>query len=105
MLRQRGRPCLFSNTLAPVITYTTLEVLRILKTSTEARDKLEANTRFWRKGLTDAGFIIKEGESPIVPIMLYNAKLAQQFSAALFKRAGVGLWLLFSRRSTRTGMN
>ena len=85
MLRQRARPYLFSNTLAPVIAYTTLEVLRILKASTERRDRLEANTRYWRSGLREAGFIVTEGDSPIVPVMLYNAKLAQELSVALFK--------------------
>jgi glycine C-acetyltransferase len=84
MLRQRARPYLFSNTLAPVIAYTTLEVLRILEASTERRDRLEANTKFWRAGLKDAGFIVTEGESPIVPVMLYSARLAQRLSLALF---------------------
>ena len=85
MLRQRARPYLFSNTLAPVIAYTTLEVLRILRKSTERRDMLESNTKFWRSGLKQAGFIVSEGDSPIVPVMLYNAKLAQDFSLSLFE--------------------
>jgi glycine C-acetyltransferase len=60
-------------------------VLDIISKTTERRDKLEKNTEFWRKGLTEAGFIIKEGETPIVPIMLFNAKLSQDFSADLFQ--------------------
>ena len=61
-----------------------LRVLEILSATTERRDKLEKNTDYWRKGLTEAGFILKEGDTPIVPIMLYNAKLAQDFSVALY---------------------
>jgi glycine C-acetyltransferase len=61
-----------------------LKVFEILSRSTERRDKLEANTTFWRKGLTDAGFVIKEGESPIVPVMLFNAKLAQDIARDLY---------------------
>ena len=84
MLRQRGRPYLFSNTLAPMIAWTTMKVLDILEKSTERRDKLAENTKWWRKELQDAGFIIVPGESPIVPIMLYDAKLAQAFSQDLY---------------------
>ena len=84
LLRQRGRPYLFSNTLAPVITQTTLQVLRLVRDSSERREQLHANTRFWRKALQDAGFVLKEGATPIVPVMLYNAKVAQQFSADLY---------------------
>lgn len=85
MLRQRGRPYLFSNTLAPTITWATMKVLDILEASTERRDKLENNTIFWREALTEAGFIIVKGDSPIVPIMLYDAKLAQKFSQMLYE--------------------
>jgi glycine C-acetyltransferase len=84
LLRQRGRPYLFSNTLAPVITQTTLQVLKLVQGSAERREQLHNNTRFWRKGLHEAGFILKDGATPIVPVMLYNAKLAQQFSADLY---------------------
>jgi len=84
MLRQRGRPYLFSNTLAPMIAWTTMKVLDILEKSTERRDKLAENTIWWRKALQDAGFIIVPGESPIVPIMFYDAKLAQAFSQDLY---------------------
>jgi len=85
MCRQKARPYLFSNTIAPVVVAGVLKVLAPLSKSTERRDKLEKNTEFWRKGLLDAGFIIKEGESPIVPVMLFNAKLSQDFSKDLFE--------------------
>lgn len=84
MCRQKARPYLFSNTVAPMIIAGVLRVLEILSATTERRDKLEKNTAYWRKGLTEAGFILKEGDTPIVPIMLYNAKLAQDFSVALY---------------------
>jgi glycine C-acetyltransferase len=84
MCRQRARPYLFSNTVAPVIVAGALKVLELISTSTERRDKLEQNTRYWRGLLTDAGFDIKAGESPIVPVMLYNAKLAQDVARDLF---------------------
>lgn len=84
MCRQKARPYLFSNTIAPVVVSGVLKVLDILSKSTERRDKLEANTAFWRKGLTEAGFILKDGDTPIVPVMLFNAKLAQDFSKDLF---------------------
>lgn len=84
MCRQKARPYLFSNTVAPVIIAGVLRVLEILSATTERRDKLEKNTDYWRRGLTEAGFILKEGDTPIVPIMLYNAKLAQDFSVALY---------------------
>ena len=84
MCRQKARPYLFSNTMAPVIVSGILKVLDILSKSTERRDKLEENTKFWRKGLTEAGFILKEGDTPIVPIMLFNAKLSQDISRDLY---------------------
>lgn len=84
MCRQRARPYLFSNTVAPVIVSGALKVIDLISRSTERRDKLEENTRYWRKLLTDAGFDIKDGESPIVPVMLYNAKLAQDFARDLY---------------------
>jgi glycine C-acetyltransferase len=84
MCRQRARPYLFSNTVAPVIVSGALKVLDLISRTTERRDKLEENTRYWRKLLTDAGLDIKEGESPIVPVMLYNAKLAQDVARDLF---------------------
>jgi glycine C-acetyltransferase len=84
LCRQRARPYLFSNTLASVIVSGTLEVLDLVSETTQRRDQLEENTRFWRKGLTEAGFDIKAGESPIVPVMLYDAKLAQDVARDLF---------------------
>jgi len=84
MCRQRARPYLFSNTVAPVIVSGALKVLDLISATTERRDKLEKNTLYWRKLLTDAGFDIKPGESPIVPVMLYNAKLAQNVARDLF---------------------
>ena len=84
MCRQRARPYLFSNAMAPVIIAGVLKALEILNRSTELRDKLEDNARYWRQGLTEAGFILKEGDTPIVPVMLFNAKLSQDFSRDLY---------------------
>jgi len=84
MCRQRARPFLFSNTVAPVIVCGALKVMELISTSTERRDKLEWNACYWRGLLKEAGFDIKDGESPIVPVMLYNAKLAQDFARDLF---------------------
>ncbi len=84
MCRQKARPYLFSNTIAPVVVSGILKVLDILSENTERRDKLEENTAYWRKGLTDAGFVLKEGDSPIVPVMLFNAKLSQDISKDLY---------------------
>ncbi|HQR44509.1 MAG TPA: glycine C-acetyltransferase [Thermoanaerobaculia bacterium] len=84
MCRQRARPYLFSNTLASVIVAGTLKVLDLVSASTERRDRLEENTKYWRRLLTEAGLDIKAGESPIVPVMLYNAKLAQDVARDLF---------------------
>jgi len=83
MLRQKSRPYLFSNTLAPSITGASIAVLDMLTETTELRDKLEFNTKYFRTKMTDAGFDIKPGEHPIVPIMLYDAVLAQNFAAKL----------------------
>lgn len=83
MCRQRARPYLFSNTIAPVVVSGVLKVLDILSSSTELRDKLERNTAFWRKGLEEARFVLREGDTPIVPVMLFNAKLSQDFSRDL----------------------
>jgi len=84
LLKQRGRPYLFSNALPPAVVAASLKVFDILSESTARRDKLEELTKFWRKGLTEAGFDLKPGNTPIVPIMLYDAKLAQQFSRDLY---------------------
>jgi glycine C-acetyltransferase len=83
MLRQKSRPYLFSNTLAPVITEASIAVLDMLSNTTELRDKLEKNTKYFRAKMTDAGFDIKPGEHPIVPIMLYDAVVAQNFASKL----------------------
>ncbi|HEX7580226.1 MAG TPA: glycine C-acetyltransferase, partial [Thermoanaerobaculia bacterium] len=84
MCRQRARPYLFSNSLASVIVSATLEVLDLVSETTERRDRLEENTRYWRRLLGESGFDVKPGESPIVPVMLYNAKLAQEVARDLF---------------------
>lgn len=83
MLRQRSRPYLFSNTLPPPIAGAALEVLRMIGTTTELRDKLEENTKYFREQMTSAGFDIKPGVHPICPIMLYDAPLAQQMATRL----------------------
>ncbi|MFM7216991.1 MAG: glycine C-acetyltransferase, partial [Bacteroidota bacterium] len=83
LLRQRSRPYLFSNSLAPSIVGASIAVIDMLSETTELRDKLWENTRRFRSGITAAGFEIKPGEHPIVPIMLYEAKVAQEFAAQL----------------------
>ncbi|MEL7117939.1 MAG: aminotransferase class I/II-fold pyridoxal phosphate-dependent enzyme, partial [Bacteroidota bacterium] len=83
MLRQRSRPYLFSNTLAPAIVGASIEVLKMLSETTELRDKLENNTNYFRSAMTAAGFDIIPGSHPIVPIMLYDAKLSQEFASRL----------------------
>jgi glycine C-acetyltransferase len=85
MLRQRSRPYLFSNTLAPSIVGASIAVLDMLSETTELRDKLEYNTKYFRENMTAAGFDIKPGEHPIVPIMLYDAVVAQNFAAKLLE--------------------
>ncbi len=83
MLRQKSRPYLFSNTLAPSIVGGSIAVLNMLTETTELRDKLEQNTKYFRKKMTETGFDIKPGDHPIVPIMLYDAVLAQTMAAKL----------------------
>jgi glycine C-acetyltransferase len=85
MLRQRSRPYLFSNTLAPSIAGASIAVLDMLSETTELRDKLESNTQYFRRQMTEAGFDIKPGVHPIVPVMLYDAKLSQQFAARMLE--------------------
>jgi len=85
MLRQRSRPYLFSNTLAPSIVGASIAVLDMLTETTALRDKLEYNTRYFRNKITEAGFEIKPGDHPIVPIMLYDAVLAQKMAAQLLE--------------------
>lgn len=86
MLRQRSRPYLFSNTLAPSITGASIEVLKLLSETTELRDKLESNTLYFREKMSAAGFEIKPGEHAIVPVMLYDAKTAQLFAEKLLEK-------------------
>lgn len=95
LCRQRARPYLFSNTIAPPIVAGVIKVLEILSSSTDRRDKLERNTAFWRNGLCDAGFILKQGDTPIVPVMLFNAKLAQNFSRDLFEEGIYAIGFFF----------
>lgn len=83
MLRQRSRPYLFSNTLAPGIVGASIAVLDLLSETTELRDKLEFNTNYFRSKMTEVGFDIRPGDHPIVPIMLYDAVIAQNFAARL----------------------
>lgn len=85
MLRQRSRPYLFSNTVAPGIVGASIAVLDMLSSTTELRDQLETNTKYFRTKMTEAGFDIKPGEHPIVPIMLYDAVIAQNFAAKLLE--------------------
>jgi glycine C-acetyltransferase len=85
LLRQRSRPYLFSNTVAPAIVGASLAVFDLLESSTALRDKLEDNTRFFRRAITEAGFDIKPGEHPIVPIMVYDAVKAQALSQRLLE--------------------
>jgi glycine C-acetyltransferase len=95
MCRQKARPYLFSNTIAPVVVAGVLKVMEILSASTERRDKLEKNAAYWRKGLTEAGFVLKEGDTPIVPVMLFNAKLAQDVSKALYEEGIYAIGFFF----------
>jgi glycine C-acetyltransferase len=83
LLRQRSRPYLFSNTLAPAIAYTSIKVLDLLSETTELRERLMENTRYFRTSMSDCGFAIKPGIHPIVPIMLYDARLAQDMARDL----------------------
>ena len=85
MLRQRSRPYLFSNTLAPSIVGASIAVMDMLSETTDLRDKLESNTKYFRVKMTEAGFDIKPGDHPIVPIMLYDAVLAQNFASKLLE--------------------
>jgi glycine C-acetyltransferase len=85
MLRQRSRPYLFSNSLSPAIVGASNKVFDILSSTTELRDKLESNTKYFKEKIIAAGFDIKPGDSPIVPIMLYDAALSQKFADALLQ--------------------
>lgn len=85
MLRQRSRPYLFSNSLAPSIVGASIKIFEILSATTELRDRLEENTKYFKKHIIEAGFDIKPGDSPIVPIMLYDAALSQKFADRLLE--------------------
>jgi len=84
MLRQRSRPYLFSNTVSSIVVKASIAIFDMITESTALRDKVEANTKRFRKGMTDAGFDIKPGDHPIVPIMLYNAKLSQDVARDMY---------------------
>jgi len=95
MLRQRSRPYLFSNTVAPSICAASLKVLEMLSNSTELRDRLEKNTHYFRKGMQKAGFDVDDGDHPIVPVMLGDAKLAQTMSKKLLERGIFAIGFFF----------
>ena len=95
LLRQRSRPYLFSNSLAPAIVGASNKVFDILSSTTELRDKLESNTKYFKERIVAAGFDIKPGDSPIVPIMLYDAALSQQFADALLKEGVYAIGFFF----------
>ncbi len=91
LLRQRSRPYLFSNTLPPPLVAASIKVFEMLSSSTQLRDKLEDSTRYFREKMTSAGFDIKQGTHPIVPVMLYDAPLAQEFARRLL---GEGIYVI-----------
>jgi len=95
LCRQKARPYLFSNTIAPVVVSGAISVIDMISKTTERRDKLEKNTEFWRKGLTEGGLIIKDGETPIVPVMLFNAKLSQDFAKDLYEEGIYAIGFFF----------
>lgn len=95
LLRQRSRPYLFSNTLAPAICAASIKVLDMLSKSTELRDRLEENTKYFRKGMQEAGFAISEGDHPIVPVMLGDAVLAQKMSQSLLEKGIYAIGFFF----------
>jgi glycine C-acetyltransferase len=95
MLRQRSRPYLFSNTVAPAICAASLSVLERLEQSTELRDRLERNTHYFRKGMQTEGFAVDEGDHPIVPVMLGDANLAQDMSKRLLEKGIYAIGFFF----------
>ncbi|MDH5257514.1 MAG: glycine C-acetyltransferase [Gammaproteobacteria bacterium] len=95
MLRQRSRPYLFSNTVAPAICAASIKVLDMLSSSTELRDRLEENTHYFREGMKAAGFAVEQGDHPIVPVMLGDAVLAQKMSQKLLERGIYAIGFFF----------
>ncbi len=95
MLRQRSRPYLFSNTLAPSICAATLKALEMIGSNTKLRDRLEHNTHYFRKGMQKAGFAVDDGDHPIVPVMLGDAKLAQEMSKKLLSKGIYAIGFFF----------
>jgi len=95
LCRQRARPYLFSNTLAPVVVSASLKVMDLISSTTERRDKLEANAQYFREKMTAAGFDLRPGVHPIVPVMLYNAQLAQDFSRDLYAEGVYAIGFFF----------
>lgn len=95
MLRQRSRPYLFSNTLAPSICAATLKALEMIGSNTELRDRLEHNTHYFRKGMQEAGFAVENGDHPIVPVMLGDANLAQEMSKQLLSKGIYAIGFFF----------
>ena len=95
LLRQKARPYLFSNSVMPAVVNATIKVIDLLNKDTSARDILEKNSLYWRNSLIDLGFDIKEGNTPIVPIMLYDAVLAQNFSKALYDEGVLAIGFFF----------
>lgn len=103
VLRQKARPYLFSNSVAPAIVAASIKVLDLLEQSTEARDRVEANTRYFRDAMTAAGFTIGGKDHPISPVMLGDAVLSQKFSAQLLDEGVYARRLLLPRRSQGAG--
>jgi glycine C-acetyltransferase len=95
MLRQRSRPYLFSNSLSPAIVGASIKVFEILSSTTELRDRLEENTKYFKTAVLEAGFDIKPGNSPIVPVMLYDAALSQQFADMLLEEGVYAIGFFF----------
>ncbi len=95
LCRQKARPYLFSNTIAPPVVAGVIKVLDILSKTTERRDKLENNANWWRKSLQEAGFVLQPGDTPIVPVMLFNAKLSQDFARDLFEEGVYAIGFFF----------
>ena len=99
LLRQRSRPYLFSNSLAPSIVGASIKVFEMLENDTSMRDKLQWNTEYFKKGMKKAGFDIIDGDSAIVPVMLYDAKLSQKMANMLLERGIYVIGILLSGRS------